>query len=181
WALGRPIEEERRLLLTVRTSATAIAATAPIVAWHGGGVSIAALAANWLALPWLGIAVLPAALAAAVAAAFELPGAGALIHAAGALAAATTTALAWVARELPALDRAAPAPSWWVASLVLAALGLTARATAVRAAVAAAAITPGPPRLVVLDVGQGDAALLQGRRGALLVDAGPARDDFDAG
>ena len=44
-----------------------------------------------------------------------------------------------------------------------------------------AVITPGPPRLVVLDVGQGDAALVQGRRGALLVDAGPARDDFDAG
>ena len=192
WAMHRPVEPERRIAATLRTSATAIAATAPLVAWHGGGVSIAALAANWLALPWLGIAVLPAALAAAVAAAFELPGAGALIRAAGALAAATTTALAWVARELPALDRAAPAPSWWVASLVLAALGLTARATAVRATVAVAlavllavappaVITPGPPRLVVLDVGQGDAALVQGRRGALLVDAGPARDDFDAG
>ncbi|HKA13481.1 MAG TPA: ComEC/Rec2 family competence protein, partial [Myxococcota bacterium] len=37
------------------------------------------------------------------------------------------------------------------------------------------------PRLIVLDVGQGDAALVQGRRGAVLVDAGPARDDFDAG
>jgi competence protein ComEC len=44
-----------------------------------------------------------------------------------------------------------------------------------------APISPPPPRLVVLDVGQGDAALVQGRRGTVLVDAGPARDDFDAG
>ena len=187
-----PAEHEWRTSATLRTSATAIAATAPIVAWHGGGVSSAALAANWLALPWLGIAVLPAALAAAVAAALDLPGAGALIRAAGALAAATVAALAWIARELPGLDRAAPAASWWIASLALAAFGLAARATAVRVAVALAlaallaiappaSISPAPPRLVVLDVGQGDAALVQGRRGAVLVDAGPARDDFDAG
>jgi competence protein ComEC len=44
-----------------------------------------------------------------------------------------------------------------------------------------APLPPAPPRLVVLDVGQGDAALVQGRSGAVLVDAGPARDDFDAG
>src|SRR5690606_32470761 len=36
------------------------------------------------------------------------------------------------------------------------------------------AIDPPPPRVVVLDVGQGDAVLVQGRRGALLVDAGTA-------
>jgi competence protein ComEC len=192
WALRRPIVRERRVASTLRTSATAIAATAPIVAWHGGGVSCAALAANWLALPWLGIAVLPAALTAAVAAALDLPGASALIRAAGWLSSVTVDALAWIARALPALDRAAPATSWWIASLGLAAIGFAARATAVRVAVALALagllaiappapISPPPPRLVVLDVGQGDAAVVQGRRGVVLVDAGPARDDFDAG
>jgi competence protein ComEC len=192
WALRRPAAREQRIAAALRTSATAIAATAPIVAWHGGGVSSAALAANAIALPWLECAVLPAALAAAVAAALELPGADALIRAAGAIASLTTTALVWLANQLPALDRAAPATAWWIASLALAALGLAARATALRAAVAVALaallavappapLSPAPPRLVVLDVGQGDAALVQGRGGAVLVDAGPARDDFDAG
>jgi competence protein ComEC len=183
---------ERRIAATLRTSATAIAATAPILAWHGGGVSSAALAANAIALPWLGCAVLPAALAAAVAAACELPFADALIGAAGAISSATIAALGAVARALPALDQPAPSLGWWCASLALGALGLAARTTAVRGALAIALaallavappapIAPAPPRLVVLDVGQGDSALVQGRRGALLVDGGPAHDDFDAG
>jgi competence protein ComEC len=192
WALRRPPSPEHRALATVRTSATAIAATAPIIAWHGGGVSSAALAANAIALPWLGIAVLPAALVAALAAALELPGAREVIRAAAAISAVTVDALGHAARALPAIDHAAPSPGWWIASLALAGVGLTARATFVRAVVALALaallavappapIEPLPPRLVVLDVGQGDAALVQGSRGVVLVDGGPAHDDFDAG
>ncbi len=192
WMMGRPAAREARMTAALRTSATAIAATAPIVAWHGGGVSGAALAANWLALPWLGFAVLPAALVAAITAGADLPGAPGVITAASALAAFTVEVLGWVARELPGLDRAAPAASWWIASLALAAGGLAARSTSVRVAVAIALaallaaappapVSPAPPRLVVLDVGQGDAALVQGVRAAVLVDAGPARDDYDAG
>jgi competence protein ComEC len=46
------------------------------------------------------------------------------------------------------------------------------------------AVTPLPPRLVALDVGQGDALLVQGRRAAILVDGGravPGRIDMGAG
>jgi competence protein ComEC len=205
WALRRPAHEQRirwpslafgslreTCAAALRASATAIAATAPILAWHGGGVSSAAVAANAIALPWLECAVLPAALIAAVAAATELPFAHAVINAAGAISAATIDAFGWVARALPALDQAAAPIGWWLASLALGVVGLVARATAIRVAVALALaallavapparISPAPPRLVVLDVGQGDAALVQGSRGAVLVDGGPARDDFDAG
>ena len=66
WTLRRPARE-RRIAAALRTSATAIAATAPIVAWHGGGVSSASVAANAIALPWLECAVVSAALVAAVA------------------------------------------------------------------------------------------------------------------
>jgi competence protein ComEC len=192
WALRRAPARERRIRAALRTSATAIAATAPIVAWHGGAVSGAAVAANAIALPWLECAVLPAALTAAVVAAVEPPGARAVIGAAGALSAATIDALGAVARELPGLDRAPTSVGAWLASVALAVIGLRARSTTLRVGVALAlaallalappaSVAPAPPRLVVLDVGQGDSALVQGRRGAVLVDGGPAHDDFDAG
>jgi hypothetical protein len=176
----------------LRTSATAIAATAPILAWHGGGVSSVALVANAIALPWLGLAVLPAALAAAVAARVRSSVRRRADPRRGCDLVGAIAVLGAIARELPALDQPAPSLGWWCAAVALGALGLTARATAVRAAIAVvlavllavappAPIAPEPPRLVVLDVGQGDSALVQGTRGALLVDAGPARDDFDAG
>ena len=115
-----------------------------------------------------------------------------MIGAAGALSAGTVDALGWVARALPGLDHAAASTGWWLVSLALAAVGLIARSTAIRVAVALALaallamapparVSPAPPRPVVLDVGQGDAALVQGSRGAVLVDGGPAHDDFDAG
>jgi len=44
------------------------------------------------------------------------------------------------------------------------------------------ALTPSPPRLVALDVGSGDALLVQGREASLLVDAGSAMPGrFDRG
>jgi len=193
WAARRRDGARARFgAIALRHSATAIVATAPIVAWHGGGVAGIALAANWIALPWLGGAVLPAALLAAIAAALDVPRADVVVRAAGALAAATVTALGTLARELPGLDRSPPPFAWWLAMLAIAGAGLAAQSTAVRVAVAialagvlagapAASVHPAPPRLVVFDVGQGDAALVQGRRGAVLVDAGPARDDWDAG
>src|SRR4030095_16710976 len=106
-----------------------------------------------------------------------------VIRAAGAISAATVETLGWAARALPALDQAAAAPNWWIASLALARVGLAARATAIRVAVALALaallavapparVVPAPPRLVVLDVGQGDSALAQGRRGAGAVGRG---------
>src|SRR5262249_20934143 len=50
WALRRPAGE-RRVARALRTSAPAIAATAPVVPWHRGGGSSAALAADATAPP----------------------------------------------------------------------------------------------------------------------------------
>ena len=51
----RPLNEPSNALASlIRTSATAIAATAPWVAWHGGSVGIWGVAANLIAVPWVG-------------------------------------------------------------------------------------------------------------------------------
>jgi competence protein ComEC len=176
----------------LRRSATAIVATAPLLAWHGGGVSIVALVANLVALPWLGGVVLPIALCSATAAAFDLPGIDAALRAAAGVADASGRLLEAVAAGLPSLDRSRPGGWLVVASVGLAAAGLACRGTASRAAVAlclavllmvapAAPFDPAPPRLVVLDVGQGDAALVQGLTGVVLVDGGGAWQGWDTG
>lgn len=178
---------------SVRRSATAILATAPLVAAHGLAVAPAALLANTVALPWLGGVVLPASLCAALAVAFSFPGSSWIVYTAGRVAAATVQGLGAAAAHVPEPGRGPPAPGWWMALALLAALGLGARRLGPRAvaAVAVAAglalapprpIAPPAPRLVALDVGQGAAALVQGRRGAVLIDAGGRRPGgWDAG
>ena len=77
-----------------------------------------------------------------------------------------------VAEQMLAFAR--PALGWWLGSLVIVVASLAARSTSARvvgwAAVVAVlqlappqAILPAPPRLVVLDVGHGDAFVVQGR------------------
>ena len=171
----------------LRASATALLATAPIAAAHFGRSAPAALVANALAVPWTGFALLPGALVAASLA--LLPRHPAID---GALA-----AIAWVAQAsgaaCEALASALPAPpagappggAWLAGACLLAALGLRARSTALRIAAAAAQglllslpppapLEPFGPRAVFLDVGQGDAALVQAEGAAVLVDAGGA-------
>ncbi|HET9950298.1 MAG TPA: ComEC/Rec2 family competence protein [Candidatus Eisenbacteria bacterium] len=64
----------------------------------------------------------------------------------------------------------------WTLSLAAAAIPILAAADPLRLS------RSGPPRLVALDVGQGDAALLVGGRGeALVVDAGPRSERRDEG
>jgi competence protein ComEC len=102
-----------------------------------------------------------------------------------AIAGFSLDALAAAARFAPAPWPSQPAPLF--VGLALATLFFVVRATtpwrriagalaivALLALAPAAAIEPRPPRVVVLDVGQGDAVLVQGRSAALLVDAGVA-------
>jgi competence protein ComEC len=169
------------------SSATALAATAPIAALALGNVAPIGLLANLAAIPWTGVVLLPASLLAVAIAALPegLRAAWALAGleriAAGSLA-AVEAAAAW----LPTLAaRAAPASGWLFAASLLALAAICVRGLLPRIALclaanallagAPAAGLPAPlPRLVALDVGQGDALLVQGRRGALLVDAGAA-------
>ncbi len=179
----------------LRTSATAIAATAPWVAWHGGTVGVFGVVANLIAVPWVGLVVLPASLlAACVAALPETEVTRILITGVSQLGELTLIVATSVASWLPASPGESRPNTWvflaagaisLVALCVRATLGRVVLSLAVSALLAfapARSISPAPPRLVVFDVGQGDAILIQGRSGSVLVDAGRAmRDSFDMG
>jgi competence protein ComEC len=156
----------------------ATVATAPVMLSAFGTLSLIGLVANALALPLVGIAVWSGALAAlmtpiapVVASICAQPGgvaAGLVLSVAewsqqrsfavigaGAVAAiVVAAALVWVLR-----------PPRLVVGLVAAA-GMAALAFTVPSA-------PSEPRLVVLDIGQGSAALVQDGTDGVLVDAGP--------
>ncbi len=177
------------------SSATALAATSPLAAVQLGNVAPIALLANLVAIPWTGAVVLPVSLlATALAALPESLQPGWLLALMERIAAGTLAAVAAAAAWLPTFAARPPPALGWLAAAALVAFGaLCVRATKLRVllclaangllALAPPARLPVPlPRLVVLDVGQGDALLVQGRRGAVLVDAGPARPDgFDLG
>jgi competence protein ComEC len=178
----------RALGASLRTSATALAASAPLAALHFGRVAPAALAANLAAVPLTGALILPASLAAAGATALA-PGWPALAAGPAALTrsgGAALDAIAELATRGPGAERVvAPGPGALALSLACAAAALRVRGTAARLLAAALghaalllapppAALPAAPRAVVLDVGQGDATLVQGRRAALLVDAATA-------
>jgi competence protein ComEC len=160
--------------------------TAPLIAVHFDRTSVVSLGANLVAAPavapvmWLGMA---AAAVGQVSAAAAMPF--------SALAGYPLAFVAWVghaAAGLPAADVAAPAA---VVTVVCAtAVAVTVSRTARRPAVLAIAVVvvgavvalsappaaPGPPpglRVTFLDVGQGDATLIQHRRTSVLVDSGP--------
>lgn len=172
---------------SLHLSATALAATAPVLALHGLSGTPAGLVANVVAVPVTAFVLLPAALLAASAALLAGDAAGGLVggpaRLAGVLLAAADHAASW----LPTASRSGPPPVAW--ALVLAgalAVGVVrARRTRTRAVLVlavcgvlslapAVVVGPSPPRVVVFDVGQGDAILVQGRDAAVLVDGGGA-------
>jgi competence protein ComEC len=178
----------------LRASATALLATAPLAALHLGVIAPAALLVNALAVPLTGFVLLPAALLTAGALALmpdALPNAW-LAAAVERMAAAALSAAEAAARALP--DTGAAAPAFWALGLavVVAWVGLASARIGVRLAAAALSgivlslapapsLAPSPPRVVVLDVGQGDSVLVQSRGAAILVDAGGAFPGGDRG
>lgn len=178
------------------TSALATAATAPILALRLGVTSVAGLIVNLVMVPWCGIVLLPASLLATLLAPFAACApVAAWIDGTCAIAEVTNEAVRVAASFVP---RIAPPAAPATIPMVLVGLALavaTLRATRPRTRLALAAIAavvpawipppaldPAPPRLVAFDVGQGDATLVQGREGALLVDGGVAMPGgFDTG
>src|SRR3954471_9370285 len=163
-------------------------ATAPLIDAHFGTTSLVALPANILAAP----AVAPVMwLAMAAAAVGQVaPGPAGVPAALAVFPAAFLEALAHVAAHVPHAQIRAPVAVVAVACVVGALLaaapaGRRRRRSALAAmvvAVAGAAVAvaahrpPSPPaglRVSALDVGQGDATLLQDGAHAVLVDAGP--------
>ncbi len=169
------------------SSATALAATSPVAALQLGSVAPIALLANLAAIPWTGVVVLPASLlAVAVVALPEAVRPNFALAAAERIAAGSLAAVEWAAAWLPTIGpRPPPGVAWLVAASLVAIAALRARSGLRRvllclASSALLAFAPPTtesaplPRLVALDVGQGDALLIQGRRGAVLVDAAKA-------
>ena len=172
-------------------------ATAPLIALHFGRVSLVGLPANVLAAP----AVAPAMWLGALAAAIGQVSA-ALASPIAALAALPTAYLAWLghaAAHLPGANTRLPlgvvialcgAAAAWIALphrgrrrwsrrgvpvLALLALALLAVAAVARHRPVAPGAAPAL-RISFLDVGQGDATLIQAGGRAVLVDAGPVGD-----
>jgi competence protein ComEC len=167
-------------------SALALAATAPLAAWHFGRAAPLGLVTNLLAVPLTAAVLLPGSLLAAALA--FVPGESAavawLLEALGTGSEALLGALRGVAARLPPEASRSPAGGAGIACSVACAL-LAVRARSLRARVVwvlvgAAALgafeptgfVPARPRVVALDVGQGDAAFVQGSAGTILVDAG---------
>jgi competence protein ComEC len=177
----------RRVSAALRVSASAVTVTAPLVAIHLGRVAPFALVANLVAIPWTACVLLPAAGLALVGAALPPgPTSDAILGWAGVPAHGTAIAVASLASRLPAPAVAGhPGCLGWAVVGVLVAFSFAAARTrtrvflalAVTAVVALApppALAPAPPRLVFLEVGQGDAALVQSREAAVLIDGGSA-------
>lgn len=165
-------------------SATALAVTAPLAALHFGSRAPLALFANAALVPWTASVLLPVTLASSAMLALGLPGDGLATAGAERLAAFTLRTVAWAAEHLPRAASAAPPSLAWIAcSAVLGCLAVVARgrggkiccALAVSLLLAAAParrLGPEFPRVLFLDVGQGDAALIQSGDDAVLIDAG---------
>ncbi len=185
---GYPVP--RRLAAVLAVSSGCGLATAPLLWLHFGTIPVYSVLANALAepvvAPLLGFALICSALAPIVPAA-----AVALAWVNGWLA----TYLAWCARLVGGLPGAEVGSDLAVAGLAIACLSIVAVVRLPRRirprvlAVSLVVLTlvaggwsawprerPAPPaglRVTVLDVGQGDAILLQVRAGAMLVDQGP--------
>jgi len=161
-----------------------------LAALHFGRSAPFALLANALAVPWTAFVLLPSALlSVACVPASGAPWAEIVLTAADAAARVTLAAVEWSADAVRwGSAEARPGGGWIVSAAVVGAGVVCARSTRMRVVgvlamsgllgvAPPAGVRPAPPRLVAFDVGQGDALLVQGVNGAVLVDAGTAIPD----
>ena len=180
---GRSTPPRNAVASVLESSMVAAAATAPLVAVHFGTCSPLGWLTNVVAVPVTGAVLLPAAFASALLAAFgtgegmiglAAAGAGWAMKA-GAAAAAWLPFRAGPPVSPPALIVAAGCAVFavWDRRGPLRLVAALA-AGAVLYAAPVADLSPAPPRAVFLDVGWGDAVLVQSAAASVLVDAGGA-------
>lgn len=164
--------------VAVACSLVATLATAPITLYTFGELSAIGLVANLLVTPLVGVVVWCGVLALCVGLVATAP-ASLIAAPAGWAATAILSVAEWGAGREHAVIGPRSALACVFALALLVALRLPPRwigRIAVGAVVAVAALAPrapNEPRLVVLDVGQGSAALLQHGRDGVLFDTGP--------
>ena len=183
-SMGRHAEGWRgRASRLLHASSTAILATAPLAALHLGRVAWFGLLVNLVAVPLVGLVLLPAALASALLAAW--PSAGPVLDVTAAGAAYVLSAAEGLAGALPVPPPVRPSSAVVALAVGIGIIAMGRPSTVIRvlASIAVVAVlvlgpaprfSPAPPRVVVLDVGQGDAILVQTGRSNLLIDAGAA-------
>ena len=162
----------------------------PLLLGLGLPVSLSGPFANLLAVPWVGLLIVPLALLGTLL--LPLPGVGeGLLWLAGLQLDWLFALLHRLAAAWPAWQGPAP-PPWAICLAVLGALlvllprGVPLRAFGLPLLLGArwpapARVPQGQAEVWLLDVGQGLAVLVRTREHALLYDAGPARRGFDSG
>jgi competence protein ComEC len=183
-----------RLAPLLHSTFAAGLATAPLLAGFGLPLPLGTLLANALLVPLVGIALVPPGLVVGVWAALRAAPDDPLLRVLRALAELSIR----LAEQLESPDLLAAARHPALLGLALALLGFAARARVLGArrsspclvagaALVVAEIWLGPrqwigePRAIFLDVGHGDAVLLQAGASAWLVDAGGRAGTWDAG
>ncbi|WP_248768726.1 DNA internalization-related competence protein ComEC/Rec2 [Pseudomonas sp. MWU12-2345] len=162
----------------------------PALLLLGLPVSLSAPLANWVAVPLIGLLVLPLALLGTLLLPLPWLGEG-LLWLAGGLLAGLFQGLEWLAAQVPAwIPAAVPLWAWALSGLgilllllpagvPLRPLGWPLAALAVFAP--STPVAQGEAEVWQLDVGQGLAILVRTREHSLLYDAGPRFGEFDQG
>jgi competence protein ComEC len=176
---------------TFRASLVISLATAPLLVQHGMPLAVLAPIVNVIAIPWLGMVVLPAALLAVLfAGALPASALSALLLPARGL----EGSVVWAAMRLPEKMEYALLPLPILVLLIGVGVfwlrrGEWRKAAVVWVGISLLGSTPGlrrdfpaeEPRVVFFEVGQGDAALVQGRDAVLLIDTGSGPADGSGG
>ena len=176
-----------RVRLLVHLSSLALVSTAPLLAWRGLAAGAPGLFVNVLAIPWTSGFLLPASLLAAAAGGFAGPVADGLLAVSHTIAGLTLDAVDGLSEAFAVGSQVHGRPHGVALGVagVFAVLACRTARTSTLLAIALATLVwlrtgppadlaPSPPRLVMFDVGQGDALLVQGAGSAVLVDAARA-------
>ena len=188
---GLGVRMSRAASETFRASLVISLGTAPLLVQHGIPLSVLSPVINVVAIPWLGLLVLPSSLLA-VLLAERLPASAfsVMMLPARSLEACVVRA-AMLLPEQP--ECALLSLPMLVVSISLAILwirrGEWKRAALVWIGVSLLGSSPGlhgpfspkPPQVVFFEVGQGDASLVQGREAVLLIDTGSGPPDGSGG